>query len=268
MSPYVIAAPEALVAASTDLTGLGSAIRAANTAAATSTAGIAVAAGDEVSAAIATLFGTYARDYQALSAQTALFQEQFVQALTGAGSVYAAAEAANASPLQAVEQDILGVINAPTNLLLGRPLIGNGTTGAAGTGHAGGAGGILWGNGGNGGSGGVPAAPRGCSVMVAMAALAGPGWRARWANPEAPVAPVARAVSARPEVGAVPAAPDPAPAPAATAPVAREAARVTVPSAPPAVPAVPAVPAAPEVPAPRRSSRGRARLGKSSRRRN
>jgi PPE-repeat protein len=62
-----------------------------------------------------------------------------------------------------VQQDVLGVINAPTNLLLGRPLIGNGTNGAAGTGQPGGAGGILWGNGGTGGSGGPdrPAGPVG-----------------------------------------------------------------------------------------------------------
>ena len=141
MSPYVIAAPEALGAASADLTGIGSTISAANAAAAASTTGIAAAAGDEVSAAVAALFGTYAQDYQALSAQTTLFHEQFAQALTSGAGAYAAAEAANASPLQTLEQDVLGAINAPTNAVLGRPLIGNGGNGAAGTGHAGGAGG-------------------------------------------------------------------------------------------------------------------------------
>jgi hypothetical protein len=54
----------------------------------------------------------------------------------GAGR-YAATEAANASPLQTVEQDLLGVINAPTEALLGRPLIGNGADGAPGTGAKG-----------------------------------------------------------------------------------------------------------------------------------
>src|ERR1700690_1623322 len=48
--------------------------------------------------------------------------------------------------------------NAPTQALLGRPIIGNGANGAAGTGQAGGAGGILWGNGGHGGAGGAGAA--------------------------------------------------------------------------------------------------------------
>ncbi|WP_152406652.1 PE family protein, partial [Mycobacterium tuberculosis] len=110
-------------------------------------------AGDEVSAAIAALFGTHAQEYQALSARVATFHEQFVRSLTAAGSAYATAEAANASPLQALEQQVLGAINAPTQLWLGRPLIGDGVHGAPGTGQPGGAGGLLWGNGGNGGSG-------------------------------------------------------------------------------------------------------------------
>ena len=45
------------------------------------------------------------------------------------------------------------MVNAPTNFLLGCPLVGDGTNGVAGTGQAGGDGGILWGNGGMGGSG-------------------------------------------------------------------------------------------------------------------
>jgi hypothetical protein len=68
---------------------------------------------------------------------------------------YAATEAANASPLQTLVQDVLAVINLPTELVLGRPLIGagtNGTTNAQGVGTPGGAGGILIGDGGNGGA--------------------------------------------------------------------------------------------------------------------
>jgi hypothetical protein len=59
----------------------------------------------------------------------------------------------NASPLQTIEQDLLGIVNAPTDALLGRPLIGNGANGAPGTGAAGGDGGWLIGNGGAGGAG-------------------------------------------------------------------------------------------------------------------
>ena len=97
------------------------------------------------------------RSYQALSAQAAAFHQQFVQALNAGAGAYASTEAANAAaaanPWQVLQQDILGAINAPTELLLQRPLIGNGTNGAPGTGQNGGAGGLLWGNGGDGGSG-------------------------------------------------------------------------------------------------------------------
>ncbi|WP_415823774.1 PE domain-containing protein, partial [Mycobacterium basiliense] len=101
------------------------------------------------SAAIAALLSAHGQAYQALSAQAAAFHAQFIEALRAGADAYAAAEAAN------VEQVLLGVINGPTEALLGRPLIGDGVNGADGTGQAGGAGGILVGNGGNGGSGGV-----------------------------------------------------------------------------------------------------------------
>jgi hypothetical protein len=153
MPSFVTANAGLLAAAATDLTVIGDAVEAARVAAAGSTTQVLSAGGDEVSAAIAQLFGTYARDYQALSAQAAAFHEQFIAVLTGAGAAYAVAEAANANPLQTLEQDVLGVVNAPTEWLLGRPLIGDGANGAPGTGQNGAAGGLLWGNGGNGGSG-------------------------------------------------------------------------------------------------------------------
>ncbi|GJN98292.1 hypothetical protein NJB1907f34b_09420, partial [Mycobacterium marinum] len=102
---------------------------------------------------IAGFFGTHAQEYQAISARVATYHRQFVQSLNAGAGAYAAAEAAGASSLQTLMRDALNLINAPTNALLGRPLIGNGTNGAPGTGQAGGPGGILWGNGGAGGSG-------------------------------------------------------------------------------------------------------------------
>ena len=92
---------------------------------------------DEVSAAVAALFGAHARGYQALSAQAAAFHRQFVQALNANACVYplateAANTAATANPWQVLQQDLLKVINAPTEALLDRPLIGNGTNGGAG----------------------------------------------------------------------------------------------------------------------------------------
>ncbi|MCV7123126.1 PE family protein, partial [Mycobacterium lacus] len=144
---YLIAAPEMVSAAARDLASIGSAIGVANASAAPTTVVLA-AGGDEVSAAIAALFSTHGQAYQALSVQAARFHEQFVQALSAGAVSYAAAEAANASPMQ----QALAVVNAPTQALIGRPLIGNGAN-ATTPGGNGGDGGILFGNGGNGAAG-------------------------------------------------------------------------------------------------------------------
>ena len=96
----VIAAPEALVAAASDLANLGSTLGTANAAAAARTTGVLAAAEDEVSTAIAALFSEHAQGFAALSARAAAFHGQFVQALTAAAGSYAGAEAANVSPLQ------------------------------------------------------------------------------------------------------------------------------------------------------------------------
>jgi triacylglycerol lipase len=106
---FVVAVPDVLGTAATDLASLGSTISSANAAAATRTTGVLAAAGDEVSAAIAALFSRHAQQFQAASAQAAAFHAEFVQALNGAGSAYVAAEAANVSPLAAFEQAVLGV---------------------------------------------------------------------------------------------------------------------------------------------------------------
>ncbi len=149
MSAVLVVAPEALSAAAANIAGIGSSLGAANAAAATPTTTVLAAGTDEVSGAIATLFCGYARDYQNLSTQLADFHQQFLQALTGSANSYTAAEAANTNPLQALEQQLLAAINAPTQTLLGRPLIGNGANGAPGQNGA--DGGLLWGTGGTGG---------------------------------------------------------------------------------------------------------------------
>lgn len=123
---FVIAAPDLVAMATEDLAGIGASLTAANAAAAVPTSGLLAAAGDEVSAAIAALFSSHGQQYQAMSAQAAAFHARFVQALAGAMGAYAAAEAANASPLQTLEQGLLGAINAPAAALSGRPFIGNG----------------------------------------------------------------------------------------------------------------------------------------------
>jgi hypothetical protein len=123
----VNAAPEYVAAAATDLANIGSTISSANTAAMGPTSGVLAAGADEVSATVAALFDAHAQAYQALSAQAAYFHEQFVQLLNGGATQYALAEAANASPLQTIEQGVLSVADAPTSqtLTAARSVIGS-----------------------------------------------------------------------------------------------------------------------------------------------
>ncbi len=180
---YVIAAPDIIGSAATDLVTIGSTLKVAGAVAAAPTTKIVAAAEDEVSAAIAAVFSAHGEGFQALGAQAAAFHERFVQALAAGAGSYVGAEAANvgafaANPAAAVVQDLLGLVNAPFLSLTGRPLIGNGANGAplsgangapggwligdtgggaGGTGGNGGTSGLV-GNGGNGGNGGNSAA--------------------------------------------------------------------------------------------------------------
>ena len=113
-SPWVIAAPEYVVAAASDLANFGSSISSANMAALMPTSGVMAAGADEVSAMIAALFSSHAQAYQALSAQAASFHAQFVQLMNGGASEYALTEAANASPLMTAAQDAVGAIARPS----------------------------------------------------------------------------------------------------------------------------------------------------------
>ncbi|WP_264960718.1 PE family protein, partial [Mycobacterium kiyosense] len=137
---FVVVGSELLASAAADVAGIGSALEQAGSSAAVSTTRIAVAAGDEVSAAIAELFSGHGRQFQEVSARAAAFHAQFVESLAGAGGAYGSAEALNLGLLAGWEP--FGLINAPTEYLLGRPLIGNGANGAAGSGQAGGDGGL------------------------------------------------------------------------------------------------------------------------------
>ncbi|EFD42627.1 conserved hypothetical protein [Mycobacterium tuberculosis variant africanum K85] len=131
---FVNVAPQLVSTAAADAARIGSAINTANTAAAATTQVLA-AAQDEVSTAIAALFGSHGQHYQAISAQVAAYQERFVLALSQASSTYAVAEAASATPLQ----NVLDAINAPVQSLTGAPIDRRRReTGIDGTGQAGG----------------------------------------------------------------------------------------------------------------------------------
>jgi PE family len=139
MSSYVIAATEAFGVVSGDLTGIEEAIKGAAAAATPSTTGIVAAAEDEVSAAIARFFGSYAEDFHALTAQATLFHDRFVGALSAAGTAYAAAEASDVSLLvQGLQQQFFDKgIFSPFIYLTGQPLFGKAAVGPAVTGTTG-----------------------------------------------------------------------------------------------------------------------------------
>ncbi len=94
---YLITAPEALAATAADVARISTAIDAASAAAAAPISGLPAAAEDEVSAAVAQLFGLYGQEYRALVGQAAAFHSEFSQALAAAGNAYALAETGNAA---------------------------------------------------------------------------------------------------------------------------------------------------------------------------
>jgi hypothetical protein len=93
---FVIATPDLVQAAAQDLAGIGSSLEEATSTAAGPTTGIVAPAQDEVSVAIASLFGNHAQEFQALSARAQAFHAQFVTAMNGSAAAYVSAEAANA----------------------------------------------------------------------------------------------------------------------------------------------------------------------------
>lgn len=110
---FVVTAPETVVAAASQLTGIGSVIEAANAAAAALTTRLLPAAADEVSAGIAALMSTHAQEYQLLGGQLATYHDQLVQALDRTAGWYADAETGNAALLRNVQQELLTGLTAP-----------------------------------------------------------------------------------------------------------------------------------------------------------
>lgn len=99
---YVIAAPQIMASAATDLATMGSDLSEAHTAAAAQTTGMLAAAEDEVSRAIAALFSAYGDGFHALGARAAAFHDQFVRALTASAGSFASAEAQAVSALGSI----------------------------------------------------------------------------------------------------------------------------------------------------------------------
>src|ERR1700751_2949177 len=123
---YVKATPAYVAAAAYYLANIGSPISSANSATLGPTSNVLAPGADEVSASIAALFGTHSQIYQQLSAQAALFHQQFVQLMSGSAAQYAATETANASPLQVAGQSALGTAGSAGSMVAGVPAAATG----------------------------------------------------------------------------------------------------------------------------------------------
>jgi PE-PPE domain/PE family len=104
----LITAPDMLASTAADLDSIGSALSTASASAAGPTTGLLAAAQDDVSAAIANLFGAYGQEYQAAVSRAAAFHNAFARTLAAAGNAYTQAEAAGAA-LVSYELGALGV---------------------------------------------------------------------------------------------------------------------------------------------------------------
>lgn len=116
---FVTIAPQYVEAAAQDLAAIGSSLSEATGAAAAPTTVLAPAGADEVSAAIAALFGDHAQQFQALAARASAFHEQFVGLLNSGAGAYLGTEVANAeqtlqtvaAPAQSLGGDAAGAFN-------------------------------------------------------------------------------------------------------------------------------------------------------------
>jgi PE-PPE domain/PE family len=91
---YVISEPQLMASVAAGINGIGANLSAANAAAAGPTSGLAAAAADEVSEALANAFGAYGTEYQSLVGALERWHGQFAQTLTGAATAYAQTESA------------------------------------------------------------------------------------------------------------------------------------------------------------------------------
>jgi PE family len=182
---WVNAAPEYVAAAANDLAGIGSTLSSANALAAFPTSAVMAAGADEVSAGIAALFAGHAQAYQAISAQAALFHNQFVDLMTAGAGQYAGTEALNALPMQPThgvtsDPGMTALSSAPSAAAAQGAAPGAGWFGASGagagvTGTGGGATGLLPNAGITGSAVAAPAAA--APAHAAAAGSVGGGWR-------------------------------------------------------------------------------------------
>jgi hypothetical protein len=116
---FMVATPDLVQGAAQDLAGIRSSLAEATATAAGPTTGVAAAAQDEVSVAMASLFGGVGQEFQALSAQAQAFHAEFVNLMNAGAQAYVAAEGA-------AGQTLMSGAAAPAQVLLGGSVIGGG----------------------------------------------------------------------------------------------------------------------------------------------
>ena len=112
---FLSVTPDQIESAAQDLAGIRSALSESSTAAVAPTTRVVAAAEDEVSTAIASIFGAYGRQYQVLSTQATSFHDEFVNLMNAGSGAYISTEVANA------ENNLLNAVQAPVQGLLGHP---------------------------------------------------------------------------------------------------------------------------------------------------
>ncbi|GFG67389.1 hypothetical protein MKUB_48790 [Mycobacterium kubicae] len=140
-----VIAPEVVQAAATDLAGIRSAILEASQSIAASTTAVAPAAADEISEAIAAMFGGLGQEFQVLSAQAQAFHAEFVKVLNSGVGAYVQTEIANAEQALANAFAPPAASVAPAASVLDGLLGGGGGVLGTGGGLLGGTGGGLLG---------------------------------------------------------------------------------------------------------------------------
>ncbi|OBK22166.1 hypothetical protein A5634_08340 [Mycobacterium asiaticum] len=94
---YLSVQPDVISSAATNLAEIRTAVSAASAAASGPTTGLLSAAADEVSEAVAQLFGAYGAEYNAAIAKVGALQEEFARTLAAGGLAYLETEIVNAA---------------------------------------------------------------------------------------------------------------------------------------------------------------------------
>lgn len=122
---YLSVQPDLLAAATTDLMNIRTAVASASAASEVPITGLAAAADDEISAAVAALFSGYGREYLRVDSLVSAFQQAFDQTLTNSGLAYTATEFNAAAVLDSIVAPMRSLLDdTSSSSLAGRVVSG------------------------------------------------------------------------------------------------------------------------------------------------